>query len=525
MRAALHRRCPGRTGNGPVSRAIVSLVFLVVFVLHGAPAEGQQEAPPAAPTPPGQAAAQGPAPAAEGPHHLGPLDVSVMWRVRTEVWDFFEPATGGNAYAFGHTLLRVGVGRKSGAFDWWLEGAADAVLGLPVNAAQPAPVGQLGLGGTYYAANGRVRNRAGGFLKQAYVGFALPANGRARIGRFTFLDGADVQPADKTLATVINTRIAQRLIGDFGFAAVQRSFDGILVGFDRTRFHLTLFGARPTEGVFQTNGMAELDVNLFYGALTVPVETERGAGRLRAFAIAYADRRSGVLKTDNRPATVRQADGSHVRIGTYGIDYAQVLRTDHHGELDFVLWGALQNGAWGRQTHRAGAFAGELGWQAPVGDVNLWLSAGYSYGSGDSSPGDQVHGTFFQILPTPRVYARFPFFNMMNNEDLYGSAVIRFPRAIAVRSEVHALRLARAQDLWYAGGGAFQPGTFGYAGRASGGASSLADVWDVSVNVPLRPGVGISTYYAHAWGKRVVAASFPGGTGAGFGYVEMTVRF
>jgi hypothetical protein len=29
------------------------------------------------------------------------------------------------------------------------------------------------------------------------------------------------------------------------------------------------------------------------------------------------------------------------------------------------------------------------------------------------------HNTFFQTLPTPRVFARFPFFNLMNNEDSF----------------------------------------------------------------------------------------------------------
>jgi len=49
------------------------------------------------------------------------------------------------------------------------------------------------------------------------------------------------------------------------------------------------------------------------------------------------------------------------------------------------------------------------------------LSAGHSYGSGEGNPNDSTHGTFFQVLTTPRLYARFPFCNMMNNEDFYGT--------------------------------------------------------------------------------------------------------
>jgi hypothetical protein len=114
---------------------------------------------------------------------------------------------------------------------------------------------------------------------------------------------------------------------------------------------------------------------------------------------------------------------------------------------------------------------------------------------------------------------------MMNNEDFYGTVVFRLPRSLVIRSEVHALRLANSQDLWYGGGGAFQPHTFGYTGRASGGNRSLANVWDVSFDCPLRYGLSITTYYAHAWGKSVIASIYPTGTTAQFGYVETNFRF
>jgi hypothetical protein len=357
------------------------------------------------------------------------------------------------------------------------------------------------------------------------VRFKIPANGRIKLGRFTFADGAEMQPKDPTLATLVNTRIAQRLIGDFGFSAVQRSFDGAQLGFNAGNSNLTFFGARPTEGVYQIQGMDELNVNVFYGAFTAPITTKKNAAELRIFAIGYMDDRAGVLKTDNRPLAARTADANQIRIGTYGADYVHVVHTDRSGQFDFLVWGAFQNGGWGVQTQHAGAFVGEAGWQLPVRRINPWFSAGYSYGSGDSNANDSVHNTFFQILPTPRPYARFPFYNMMNNEDFYGTASFRLPRSFSVRSELHALRLASADDLWYAGGGAFQARTFGYTGRTSGGARSLANVWDVSVDFPLRYGFSVTTYYAHAWGKSVIASIYPDGTSGQFGYVETNFRF
>ena len=138
-----------------------------------------------------------------------------------------------------------------------------------------------------------------------------------------------------------------------------------------------------------------------------------------------------------------------------------------------------------------------------------WFSAGYSYGSGDGNPNDSSHGTFFQVLPTPRQYARFPFYNMMNNEDFYGTLNLRPASKLALRSEVHALRLASASDLWYSGGGAFQPQTFGYTGRPSNGSRGLGNVWDLSADYQVTRSFSTTLYYGHAWGKSVIAKIYP----------------
>jgi hypothetical protein len=153
------------------------------------------------------------------------------------------------------------------------------------------------------------------------------------------------------------------------------------------------------------------------------------------------------------------------------------------------------------------------------------VSAGFSWGSGDDNPNDTRHGTFFQILPTPRLYARFPFFNMENNQDFYASVVLRPHAKLSLRSEIHSLRLDQAADLWYLGGGAFQPQTFGYAGRPSGGNRSLANVWDLSADYQVTREFGISLYYAHAWGKGVIANIYPRDRNGQLFYLETNLRF
>jgi len=186
----------------------------------------------------------------------------------------------------------------------------------------------------------------------------------------------------------------------------------------------------------------------------------------------------------------------------------------------------VQTGAWGTLTQRSGAFVAEGGWQpAAVAVFQPSISGGYSWGSGDSDPNDSTHGTFFQLLTTPRQYARFPFYNMMNNEDAYAAFAIHPIKKLAVRSELHGLKLSEGADLWYLGGGIFQDGTFGFQGRPSGGSANLATVWDVSGDYPLTRILNLTVYYAHASGHGAIASTYPKDTNGQLAYVETTVHF
>jgi hypothetical protein len=453
------------------------------------------------------------------------LNLSGDWRLRTEVWDWFTPATGNNNYGFVHSLLRAGIGQNKSKYDWLLEGAQDVILGLPADALAPGAQGQLGFGGTYFAANNNHRNNASAFIKQAYLRLLLPHDSNLTLGRYGFADGLELRPSDPTLSQLVNTRISQRLIGEFNFSAVLRSFDGARLAFDTETTNLTLLAVRPTEGAFQVHAMSELNIDLLYGAYSVQPHSAHSDGLFRVFAAAYFDERHSTLKIDNRPLALRSTDLNPVRIRTYGASYAHVVHNYPAGQLNFLLWGAVQTGDWGIDIHRASAFAAEVGWQPTIFNLNPWLSAGYSFGSGDSNPTDGRHATFFQILPTTRLYARFPFYNMQNNNDFYGTAIFRLPHSLNLRSELHSLHLANAQDLWYSGAGAFQPRTFGFSGRLSADQRSLASVWDMSADVPLPYGFSLTAYYAHAWGKAVIANIYPAGANAQMGYLETNFRF
>ena len=191
-----------------------------------------------------------------------------------------------------------------------------------------------------------------------------------------------------------------------------------------------------------------------------------------------------------------------------------------------LVWGAVQTGRWGALSHRATAIDGQVGFQPKVlPRVKPWLRTGFTMGSGSSGPNGKEHGTFFQILPTPRIYARYPFFNMMNTEDRYGSLMLRPHPRLTVTSEFHSLRLTEPNDLWYLGGGAFQPWTFGYTGRAAGGARSLANLYDAQTDYRVSRLASLTFYAGYAQGLAVMRAIYPQGKDAWLGYAELTYRF
>lgn len=465
-------------------------------------------------------------PKASSPQWHG-LTFSGNWRLRMEAWNWFADGPADNTYAFGHSILRLGLGKRGRNVDWQLELAQPTVFRAPANALAPAPQGQLGGGGTHYIANGRVRDSAYIFPSKAFLrihGFGGEKNSLT-LGRFVFVDGMEVVPRNPTLTWLQEKRIAHRLIGDFNFAVTGRSEDGALLSLDLGRTNVTAGGGRVTRGVYQVDGLGELDVAWQYGSVTVPFVTGRSAAELRVFGAGYQDFRA-LDKVDNRPAAARPINDrfQDINLGTFGFDYLHALHTRDAGIFDFMIWAAGQAGSWGPQSHRAGALAAEVGWQPRAG-WRPWLRAGYFIGSGDGDPSDHRHHTFFPMLPTPRLYARFPFYNQQNNTDVSITLLLRPTSRVTLRSDGHNLSLTSRKDLWYLGGGAFQPRTFGFQGRPSGGFRGLANLWDLSADCNVSRHWAVNFYYAHAWTKAAIRSVYPNARGADFGYTELIFKF
>ena len=85
-----------------------------------------------------------------------------------------RPAT--NTYSYLQSLLRISVAQRIHHWDWQAELAQAWVGGVPSDAVSPVTAqGQLGLGGTYYAANGNNTEPAAAFFKQGFLRYRFAA--------------------------------------------------------------------------------------------------------------------------------------------------------------------------------------------------------------------------------------------------------------------------------------------------------------------------------------------------------------
>jgi hypothetical protein len=342
--------------------------------------------------------------------------------------------------------------------------------------------------------------------------------------RFEFSDGEDLVPDYAHLRWLVLNEISQRLIGNFGFSDVMRSFDGAVVRYGRTDWNLTAMYGVPTRGVFDLDGIDEIrKVDVIYTALAGMLVQFPGTLLVRTFFIWYEDNR-GLTPVDNEPANQAKANTGAISIESPGANLVGTYRIGP-GTADALLWGVYQFGDWGRQTQAAWASATQIGYRFDDIPWKPWPRGGFQISSGDSSPNDDVHSTFFQILPTPRLYALNPIYNMMNNFDASAELVLAPLSNVEARTTFHSLWLSSSRDLWYYGGGAFDSHIFGYIGRPSFGKSYLGSELDGGITWKVCRYLQMSFFTGHFFGGSVVGDTFPAGRGETFGYAESILSF
>lgn len=451
------------------------------------------------------------------------LTFAAGYRGRVEMADWFEaPGTFDNSnYAFMGNRFQLGATGKWKYLTSMLQYQHTLLFGVPEDG--------VGVGGIYRL-NTDHDFQQRGWLRQGWLQADVPVSDwklTLQGGRFRYLDGMESVSKNPTLEWVRKFRVAERLIGPFDFTHVGRSFDGVRVAADHGLANLSAFYMLPTSGGFEVSAGRHMDVDLGGFSLMLK-DSERVPGtEARLFFIHYRDERpedGDVVVLDNRALADRQADDDEIAIETFG---AELLHAHDVGALtlDAMAWAAGQAGDWQSQDHAAWAFALEAGVRFQKVAAKPWLRAGYFRSSGDDDATDGDHDTFFQLIPTSRLYAFTPFYNLMNNQDVMLQLITRPLAALGTRTDFHWLRVSEDEDLLYFGGGATKREFFGYGGTPAGGASSTAYVLEQTLTYTLSRNVELQGYVGHAFGQGVVENGFPTDDDLTYGFLEVNLTF
>ncbi len=442
-------------------------------------------------------------------------------RIRGEFVDWFATAQDGPSpnyrYNFLGNKFQLGVRVTRDPYELFVQFQDSTLANIPDNG--------IGVGSIYYA-NTMRGTQNGAILRNAWIGGrnVLGVTGLSgRAGRLLYSDALDVPATNPNLKWIQLNRLSQRLLGPFDYTHVGRSFDGAHIGYDVGLLNVTGFGFVPTYGGFEVDANRELDIAL--GGLVLNLKESQLLGPTigRLFWTYYGDNRD-VVFLDNRPLAERQADaGMPANIHTIGAHVARVEPIGP-GLADGMAYGFGQLGDWQSLSQQAWAYGVELGYRFPQTFATPWLRTGINSGSGDTNPNDGVHGTFFQLLPTAWLYAQFPFYNMMNNQDVFVQTILDPHPMVSFRLDGHWLRLNASQDFAYFGGGATKNDFFGYGGINGKGRSELAYLVNFMLTVRPTAFMTVNGFYAHAWGQGVINQAFVG-TGGNYGFLEVLLSF
>ena len=483
-------------------------VALVTAVLSAGPtAAPAQLAPPVPPPPPPPSTWR----------------ISAINVVRLESWRFFEPRPGGGDpdYAFLADRLRLDVRGHWPRVDLTLAGQYVGMAGLPAGAIGP---GALGTGALYFDQGGRHESSQQLYLRFASLRFpeALPGLD-VQVGRQGYTSGAEASSGVPKIETIKRQRLDARLVGEFEWSIYQRAFDGVRLDLTRPRWKATGVAFMPTQGGFASAAGSTM-TEVVVGGGTISSRPSGPPGpktQVQGFGWYYRDRRAVTQRPDNTGLTAPAGAAIDVTTGGTAVIGAYPAG---RGEADLFAWSALQAGRWYGDTHRALALALEGGYQWTTAPWRPWLRAGVFRASGDDDPGDDVHGTFFPILPTVRRFSQTAAYGTMNLRDVFVQAQARPRPSLALRLDVRRLDLASRADQWYAGSGATlsRGAAFGYAGRRSNGGRRLGTSTEASADYAITPRMSVNGFLGYLRGGSVVTGTFAGDA-LWFTYLESIV--
>jgi len=442
---------------------------------------------------------------------------------RVEQWRFFDPPSENADPDYTFFGNRADLGLRTSASRIDLSGAFAYVRAerLPIDAIGP---GGLGSGAFYFGASGLPYSYQVFLTELTVAAHTTDRRVTLTAGRMPYTSGAEGESASRPAQSehfrqLRRMRLDGRVIGTFDWSYYGRRFDGVRLDVRAPRAYAGGGAFLVTQGGYEESAsltMTKLQVaSGFWGM------RHGAAAETQVFAVGYRDRRAVDIRPDNAAVPVTAAD-----VTVWGVGASHLTtRASGPGEADWLAWGAWQGGDWYGQSHRAWSGALEAGYRWTNSRWRPWVRAGASHASGDETPDDDRHGTYFPMLADTQTYALSMVYAHMNLRDLFAQVLMQpHPRA-HLRADVHRLDLASSADRWYQGSGATarEGRFFGFSSRPSGVALGLGTVLEGTADIRLSRYWSINGYAGRMWGGPVVRSSFAGDR-LFYWYVENTLR-
>lgn len=432
--------------------------------------------------------------------------------LRYENWNWFGSG-GADRYDYSLARLRINASLRGQNWELRVQPQLVRIEGLPQDAVQTPPRGPAGMGGLYFAHNGKSAPISTG-LHQAYLKWTNVAGRHLdlTLGRMDYASGLEhLRKADGGKFNTLKTlRLGDRLLSSFAWSAFGRSFDGLRADYrdQNDRLALTMAAFAPTQGGWEKDFNETMeDVQIATAVLTLPRGTLYTGAEASAFAIYYRDERDCSQRIDN---TSRMCDRADISLTTFG-GHLIGIHPLGTGQWDYLLWGSLQVGDWYQQDHTAWSLAAEAGYQWTAAPAKPWLRAGLYSGSGDGDPADEDHETFFQLAPGTRKYQLFPYYDLQNSSYAFVQAFLFPTPGVTLRLDYTWARLTDDADRWYMGTGPTQErgSIFGYLARPSSGENDLSK--EISLMAKWQPmdWLTLEAFASHVEGGDVISALYP----------------
>jgi hypothetical protein len=356
------------------------------------------------------------------------------------------------------------------------------------------------------------------------VGFAVDRDGRSTLGLHQgYFDVRRLFDLPLT-ARVGRQEIIwgdHRLIGNFVWSNMGRTFDGARFMWETDAIHAEAFGAIVRETGFDTGIGTEGDGDESVYAARFGLKKLIPGALLELMYI----QKNQHDRTSNSAITTGFAAAGDGKVLIHNIGARIDGKLPNLEAVDYTFEAHGQFGDYGDLTHRAYAFAGRAGYTFRDVAWTPRFGLEYSFASGDKDPDDSHHGTFDNLYPTNHWQGNYGFIDLVSWQNVHNArANIKVVPTAKLTAQVdyHYFWLNHSADGWYFANG--NPAAVRPAGGFTETSNRLAQEVDLTLSYDLYRNVKLLAGYSY-FDPQTWIKSELGDIPTQWGFIQATVTF